>query len=166
MTITLRKISSLGLFLCAVVIATALYLEHEYMLATCPLCILQRIVFITMGGIFLLGIIFRMPGKLGYVYSSILILLAAIGAAIATRQIWLQYFAPPQKVSCAASLERLMDLYPFLDALKIALSGAGECAIIDFTILGLSIAVWSLLLFVAMGLGMIGVIYLRKKRQI
>lgn len=146
----LRLISLIGLLICAAVLGAAEYLEHTYMLATCPLCILQRIVFLALGIVFLAGTILKINGRLGYLYLIVCSIFTLIGTAIATRQFWLQYFAPPQKLSCAASLSHLVDIYPFLEALKVALAGTGECAKVDFTIFTISIAGWSLFLFGSM----------------
>ncbi len=166
MQISLKKLSILGLLICMAVLAAAFYLEYQFMLATCPLCILQRMAFAALSVVFLLGIIFPLRGLLVYIYSSLIILFAFGGAALAARQIWLQYFAPPQDVTCAASLSHLINIYPFLEAIKIALAGSGECATIDYTVLGLSLAAWSFILFSGMALAAGGVIWLQKKRQI
>lgn len=164
--LSLRKLSLLGLIICAGILASAMYLEYEYMLATCPLCILQRVFYAALGVVFFIGSIIKFSGAWRYLYSSIIVLLSGMGTAIAIRQFWLQYFAPPQKVSCAASLEHLMEIYPILDALKIALQGSGECAKIDFTILTISIAGWSLIVFGIMFILSLYIMYLQKKRWI
>jgi len=161
---SITKISAVGLVACLAVLATAYYLEQQYMLASCPLCILQRVIFMAMAAVY--GCAGKLTGILRYIYSSSLIILSVLGMAIAGRQLWLQYFAPPQKLSCSASIQRLMELYPILDVLKIILTGSGECAAIDFTILGLSIAAWSFGLFSVIGAAMIYVFYLQKKRRI
>lgn len=163
---TLRNISIIGFSICALVLCTAYYLEYQYMLATCQLCVLQRIVFMALGVTFLFGIFIKFSGLMRYVYSSILFVFAMFGALIAGRQLWLQYFAPPTQVSCQASIERLFDLYPILEAFKIILKGSGECASIDFTILGLSIAAWSFLLFGLFAIGSVYLMWLQKNRRI
>lgn len=155
-----------GLVACICVLSTAYYLEQQYMLASCPLCILQRVIFMAMAVVFAYGCIGKLAGGMRYVYSSSLIIFSTLGMAIAGRQLWLQYFAPPQKLSCSASIQRLMELYPIFDVLKIILTGSGECAAIDFTILGLSIAAWSFGLFTLISAAMIYVLYLQKKRRI
>src|SRR5262249_291441 len=147
MTITLRKLSMLGFLICVGVICGAVLLENEYMLSPCPMCMLQRIVFASLGVIFLVGSIFTFKSALRYVYSIFILLFSSIGFAIAARQFWLQYFAPPQKISCSAGLERLIQTYPFLDALKIALTGSSECSVIDYTFLTISLPGWSLFIF-------------------
>lgn len=163
---TLRNFSTLGLLICISAIAGAHYLEYEYMLAPCPMCMLQRCIFWMLGGVFLIGVVFKLKGKIGYLYSGIVILLSSAGLAIAMRQVWLQYFAPPQQSSCSASLERLIELYPILHALKLALSGSSECANIDFTFLNISVAGWSMILFASFIIVGLYIIFLQKKRRI
>jgi disulfide bond formation protein DsbB len=135
------------------------------MLAACPLCMLQRYMYAALALVFLGGSIFALPRAISFIYSSLILLFSITGASLAVRQVWLQYFAPPQKISCAASLERLIDMYPFLDALKMALNGSAECALIDFKIIGLSIAVWSLVMFSTICLTMLYVVFSRQKKR-
>lgn len=145
--LTLRKISFAGLVVCIGCLLGAVFIENQYMVSPCPLCMLQRIVFGMLAVFFLLGTIFKFRSPLNYIYSFIIFLLSSLGLAIAWRQFWLQYYAPKMRVSCSASLERLIDAYPFLDALKIALRGSSECATVDFTIIGISLAGWAVILF-------------------
>lgn len=163
---TLRNFSILGLLICISAIAGAHYLEYEYMLAPCPMCMLQRCIFWVLGALFLIGTVFKIKGALRYLYSTSVILFSILGLTIAMRQVWLQYFAPPQASSCSASLERLIELYPILDALKMALSGSSECATIDFTFLSISVAGWSMILFASFIIVGLYIIYLQKKRRI
>lgn len=163
---SLRILSILGLVICGSVLAAAIYVEQQYMLAACPLCVLQRMVYAALGVTFLFGIIFNFSGILRYVYLTTATIMASLGTAIAARQFWLQYFAPPQKTSCAASLEHLMSIYPILEVLKIALNGSAECANVDFTILTISIAGWSLFIFGSMLIVLLYLIYATKKRRI
>jgi len=164
--ITLRKISVVGFLICASAIIGAHYLEYQYMLSPCPMCMLQRCVFWVLGITFLFGAIFKLKSFLRYIYSISIILFSSLGFAIAARQVWLQYYAPPQQMSCSASLQRLIDLYPVLDALKMALSGSAECAAIDFSFLGISIAGWSLILFGSFITVGLYIVYLQKQRRI
>lgn len=158
----IRKLSIFGLVICIAALAAAYYLEYEYMLAVCPLCVLQRIVFYALAFVFLLGVLAKINKYWRYPYALLIMLFSSLGLLFAGRQLWLQYFAPPQEISCSASLQRLIQVHPILDALKIAIVGSGECAEIDFTILGLSLAGWSLLLFAVLFVS--GIVVLRKGR--
>jgi disulfide bond formation protein DsbB len=146
--INLRALSVLGCVICIAVLAAAIHIENEYMLAPCPLCMLQRIVFGMLGAVFLLGALLpKIANMIHKIYCALIILVAGTGLGIATRQFWLQYFAPPQKLSCSAGLGHLIEMYPIFDALKIALTGSADCATVDFTILTISFAGWSVILF-------------------
>lgn len=145
--LSLRKLSVIGFLVCAAALLSAVYIEEHYLIAPCPMCMLQRIVFVSLACVFVIGFICNFKTWLRYVYLFIILFLSSIGLAIATKQFWLQYFAPPQKISCSAGLERLIEAYPILDALKIALSGSAECATVDFTIFTISIAGWSVIMF-------------------
>ncbi len=147
MTITLRKISIVGFLICAFALVGAVYIEHNYLISPCPLCMLQRYAYGLLAFIFLLGSILNLKAIFRYIYYFFVLCAAGIGCALAAYQFRLQYFAAPQKVSCSASLERLIELHPFLDALKIALQGSPECSKVDMAILGISLAGWSTIMF-------------------
>lgn len=166
MNITLRKLSFVGFLICSSALIGAVILEQQYMLSPCPMCMLQRIAFACLGFTFLVGTVIHFKSALRYVYSLVILLFATIGFAIAAKQFWLQYFAPPQKISCSAGLERLIEAYPILDALKIALRGSAACSVIDFTIFTISISGWSVIMFGTFIVLTIYIIYLQKKRWI
>jgi disulfide bond formation protein DsbB len=50
----------------------------------------------------------------------------------------------------------MLETLPLAEAIREMLSGSGECAEIDWTLLGLSMPAWTLLLFI--GLGVTGVL--------
>jgi disulfide bond formation protein DsbB len=79
-------------------------------------------------------------------------LLAAGGAAIASRQVWLQHLPADQVPACGPDLFFMLENFPLAQTLKRLVSGTGECAKVDWTFLGLSIAEWSLACFVVLGL--------------
>ncbi len=166
MTITLRKLSILGFLICLSALAGAIFLEEQYLASPCPLCMLQRMVYVLLGITFVFGIIFRLQSILKYFYTGIIFLISLLGFSIAAYQFWLQYFAPPQRISCTASLQRLIETYPFLDALKMAFTNSPECARVDFTIFTISIAGWSVIFFGLFIIVTSYVIYMQKKRWI
>lgn len=163
---SLQGLSLLGLIICVLALTAALLIEQQYLLSPCPLCTLQRLVFIVLAATFSVGTIFKLKSFWRYVYSLVILILSATGFGIAAYQFWLQYFAPPQQMSCSASLRRLIEVHPMLDALKMAFHGSSECATIDFTILTISVAGWSLILFGAFIILTLYALYLQKKRRI
>ncbi|MBI3056742.1 MAG: disulfide bond formation protein B, partial [Betaproteobacteria bacterium] len=77
--------------------------------------------------------------------------IAAIGAGIATRHVWLQHLPKDQVPECGPGLEYMLNKFPLTQALEKVFRGSGECAEVGWTFLTLSIAEWSLAWFVLLG---------------
>lgn len=141
-----------GFLVCAGLLASGLYLQYVEQQEPCPLCILQRIVYIALMIVFLIAALHG-PGKIGaMVYSGVLFVTAGVGAAIATRHVWLQHLPKDQLPECGPGLEYMLKQFPLSRALDKILAGSGECAEVGWTFLGLSIAGWSLVWFVLLGI--------------
>jgi disulfide bond formation protein DsbB len=140
-----------GLLICGALFAFALYLQYYEYQNPCPLCILQRIAFIAMMAVFLAGAVHN-PRRTGAaVYSTLLVIIAAIGAGIATRHVWLQHLPKDRVPECGPGLEYMLNRFPLVQALEKVFRGSGECAEVGWTFLTLSIAEWSLAWFVLLG---------------
>jgi len=142
---------ALGFVVCAGLLGFALYLQYYDYQDPCPLCILQRIAFMALAAIFLVAALHG-PGRTGaIVYGGMLFLVAGIGAAIATRHVWLQNLPKDRIPECGPGLEYMLKKLPLTQALEKILKGSGECAEVGWKFLGLSIAGWSLVWFVLLG---------------
>lgn len=140
-----------GLLVCLGLLGFALYLQYFEGQEPCPLCILQRGAFLAMMAVFFAGAV-HSPKRIGAViYGALLVLFSGIGAAIAGRQVWLQSLPPERVPECGPGLDYLLSRFPLRQALEKALRGSGECAEVGWTFLGLSIAGWSLVWFVLLG---------------
>jgi len=140
-----------GFVICFALIAFAYYLQYVKYQEPCPLCILQRVAFFGLGVVFLVAALHG-PGRAGSaVYSSVLFIVAGIGAAIATRHVWLQQLPKDRVPECGPGLEYMLKKFPLGQALEKVLAGSGECAESGWNFLGLSIAGWSLVWFVLLG---------------
>lgn len=138
---------------CLAVLGFALYLEHVQGLLPCPLCIVQRVVWLVIALVALLGLLHG-PGPSGLrIYSALLVLLAASGAAVAGRQVHLQLMPAHQVPECGPDLSYMLDVFPWQEALMMILRGSGECAEVQWRFLGLSIPAWSLVLFSLLAIG-------------
>ncbi|WP_426415658.1 disulfide bond formation protein B [Aestuariirhabdus sp. LZHN29] len=132
---------------CASLIGTALVMEHIMGLEPCPLCIMQRIVVIGLGVLFLLATLHN-PGATGYRRYSLLCLITSIGGmALAIRQLWLQSLPPEEVPACAPPLDYMLESFPLIEVLEFMLSGTGDCAEVQWVFLGLSIPGWTLVAF-------------------
>ena len=122
-----------------IAMASAYYLQLVVGLTVCPLCLTQRLFFITAGVIALIAAVHN-PGRLGrQIYAALGLLVTAGGMAFAGRHIWLQYLPPEEVPACGPSLEYMLETLPFADTFKILLLGDGNCAETLWTMLGLSI---------------------------
>jgi len=142
---------ALGFLVCAGLLGFALYLQYYDYQDPCPLCIVQRIAFMALAAIFLVAALHG-PGRTGaIVYGGMLFLVAGIGAAVATRHVWLQNLPKDRIPECGPGLEYMLRKFPLTQALEKILTGSGECAEVGWRFLGLSIAGWSLAWFVLLG---------------
>lgn len=71
---------------------------------------------------------------------------AGFGAFVAARQTWLQWY-PPEVATCGRDFYGMIEDFPLNRAIPMIFKGGGDCAAIDWTFLGGSIANWSLLSF-------------------
>ena len=142
-----RAFYSLLAAVCIGLLGFGYYLQYFAGQEPCPLCIFQRLAYVGIAGIGLVGAIHAPtgPGRLGY--SGTVLLAALIGTGIAGRQVWLQHLPPDQVPECGPGLDYMLDVFPLSDALRMVLSGSGECAAVTWTFLSLSIAEWSLICF-------------------
>lgn len=143
------RVLYLALFLVAAgLLSFGLYLQHGVGLEPCPMCIMQRYAFALAALIALIAALHG-PGQRGVRAYAVLIGIAAlVGGGIAARQSWMQ-LNPPLIPECGPGLEFMLDSFPLAQALPMIFRGAGDCTVIEWTFLGLSIANWSLLSFSA-----------------
>jgi disulfide bond formation protein DsbB len=124
-----------------------LYLQGQLGLEPCPMCILQRYAFIALGLAALAGAI---HGRAVRVYGGLVLLFSILGAGVAIRHSYVQHF-PPKGQSCGTDLMFMLDAFPLTQALPKIFAGTGDCALVTWKFLGLSIPEWSLVWFVIFG---------------
>lgn len=134
---------------CAVLIGMALYFEHVMGMEPCPLCIFQRVAVMALGGVALLAALHNPAALLGRrIYSGLMLLSAAAGAVVAGRHVWLQHLPKDQVPECGPGLSYIMDVLPLSQVLGFVFKGSGECALVDWRLLGLSMPEWTLIAFI------------------
>ena len=139
----------LGFVLCAALMGWAFWLQYGMGLEPCPLCMFQRVAVSAIGIVFLLALIHN-PLRFGAaVYAGLILLFAAGGVAFASRQVWLQSLPKDQVPACGMGISYMMDTMPFLDVITKVFAGSGECADKAWVFLGLSIAGWTFVFFIA-----------------
>jgi protein dithiol:quinone oxidoreductase len=152
----------IGFIVSFAIVAYGLYIQQQYHLEPCPLCIFQRMAFLVMGTLFLLSALHN-PAKLGRkIYGGLHLIAAAVGIGIAVRHVWIQ--ANPEKVfaECGAGFDYIFETFPLKKALDLVFKGTGECSSIEWTMFGLTIPQLSLIAFIALAIYAIWLAFLKK----
>lgn len=147
-----RSGAALGAAACVLLLAFGYYLQYVQGLEPCPLCLVQRGFFYAVMIVLALAALHGPKRKAAVFYSSLVFLLALGGAATAGRQVWLQSLPPDKVPQCGPDLYFMLQNFPLSRTLEKLFTGTGECAVVDWSFLGLSIAGWSLAWFVALAL--------------
>ena len=154
-----RKFFIVIFTICIGLLIFGLYLEHVHGLEACPLCIFQRIAYTVIIFIALIGAIHNPRNLLQNIYKLLMVISSITGAAIAGRQIWLQHLPPELVPECGPGLDYMFNVFPFREALKMIFTGSGECAEVKWRFISLSIAEWSLIMFIGIFIATILSIY-------
>jgi len=143
-----RQISAFIAAACFGLIGFGLVLQHQVGLEPCPMCILQRYAFVSIGLVALIAALHG-PVRVGVrVYGVLVGALAIAGGSVSVRQSMLQRFPKPElAANCGADLDFLLGNFPLAQALPRIFSGTGDCTKVEWSLLGLSIAEWAFVWF-------------------
>jgi disulfide bond formation protein DsbB len=149
-----RRIGNLlGFLVCAGMLAFGYYLQFAVGLAPCPLCILQRLLLLATGVVFLAAAVHQPARRVGAgFYAGVISLCAATGAAISARHVWIQHLPEDQRPTCGPALDYMLSTFGPFGSLSRILRGSGECGTVDWTLLSFSIPEWTLAAFVALSI--------------
>ena len=157
-----RRVLALVCAACVAMLAFGLYLQHVVGLEPCPMCIVQRYALVLVA--IVAGITaFATRKSLRVTGSGLMAVLSGLGAFVAARQSFLQWY-PPEIASCGRDLYGMIETFPLKRAIPMIFKGSGDCTKIDWTFLGLSIANWSFVCFVAIAVLAIALLVRRLKK--
>ena len=137
----------LGFLGCMSLLGVGAVLQYLVKLEPCPLCISQRLAILATGIVFLIAALHNPKQKGTTIYSILGAVMALFGASISTRHVWLQHLPPDEVPECGPGLSYMLENFPILETVKFMLSGTGDCAKVEWTLLGFSIPEWTLLAF-------------------
>jgi protein dithiol:quinone oxidoreductase len=147
MSRTMRLRLALGTLACALLLGYAYYLQYFQGLEPCPLCQVQRAFYYLTGFAFLAA---ALHARFVPAYMSLAALFALGGAGVAARHVWLQHLPADQVPQCGPDLAFMLKNLPLSRTLEKLFTGTGQCAVVDWSFLGLSIAEWSLACFLGL----------------
>jgi len=146
---TYRLIQALLILITLLVLFASLYFQLYLGLQPCPLCLMQRIcVFL------LLGLMSLSLGTLrkAHLVSFMQIVFSCAGLFFSLRQLWLQSLPAGQVPACMPGLDILVHYFPWQTVAKALFWGAGDCAEVTWSMLGISMAGWSAMYFLFMAI--------------
>ena len=126
-------------------LAIALFMEHILGLAPCPLCMMQRLWMLAAGFMALLALAHNPAWG---IYPLLSFVCAVVGGGFSIRQLYLQSLPPELHPACGPDLSYMLDTFPLADVLVAMTSGTGDCAVVSWSLLGISIPGWTLLGFI------------------
>ena len=141
------RLFALALGVCVVAVAGALVSQHVFDMQPCPWCILQRMLFVAIGLVAAIGLLWRTrPAAIGCAIG--MDLLAAGGVAAA---LW-QHFVASSSTSCNLTLADRIVAGSRLDALwPDVFAPRASCADAAATLAGVPYEFWSLAAYAMLG---------------
>ncbi len=144
---SIRPAMLVGLLITLAMIGVALFFQYYMQLIPCPLCIVQRVIVMTLAGVFFLALL-QDPKTWGRrIYGLLLALVNIAGIIVAGRHTWLQHLPKDKIPECGPGLEFWMNNLSTNEVIQKVFQGSGECAEVVWSFLSLSIPEWSLIAF-------------------
>ncbi|HWH84605.1 MAG TPA: disulfide bond formation protein B [Burkholderiaceae bacterium] len=136
---------------CVAAVGAALVSQYKFDMQPCPWCVLQRVIFLAVAAVCVIGLIWRSAS--GRVAAGALALLLALGGLAAA--LW-QHFQAAASASCNLTLaDRIVSGWLGLDALwPDVFSARASCAEAQVSLLGVPYDFWSAALFVLVALAL------------
>lgn len=132
-------------------VAFALILQFQDLAPPCPLCIFQRLGVIACGLLALLAAFWPPRGR-AIVWPALLSLAALIGAGVSIRHIQIQTAAASGagSDSCGPGLNYMLQMDSVPNVIAAVLTGHGDCTVIDWQFMGITLPMLALAGFVLM----------------
>ncbi|EGV34961.1 disulfide bond formation protein B [Neisseria weaveri] len=128
--------------------ATASSFASQYLLGMnpCVLCILQRLMVMSVGIAALVVLMLAGSIKKRLLGVALISVPAVYGIGVAVYQLWLQSLPPGAAPACGAPWTFRLRDWPLFEIWEPVVRGFGDCAVADY-FLGVPLPVWSVLYF-------------------
>ncbi|MFT3955961.1 MAG: disulfide bond formation protein B [Piscinibacter sp.] len=141
MKLTTRSVLVGLALLCIAAVGAALFTQYMWEMQPCPWCILQRVIFLLIALLLLLGAF--LPGRFAFVGLAVLAAMSGIAAAL------YQHFVAAKSTSCNLTLaDKIVSGIGLDKLLPPVFEVRASCADAAVDLLGLPYEFWSLGLFV------------------
>ncbi len=146
-----RLLNVLGAAACFAMLGYAYYAQYVEHLEPCPLCMFQRVTIFALGVVFVAAAAHDARRWGRYVYAALIAVAALATVGIAARHLYIQSLPPGSVPSCGAPLDVLVHMFPITTVIAKVLRGGGECALVNWTFLGLAMPAWVLISAAVLG---------------
>ena len=136
---------------CFATVALALVIQTKYNLEPCPLCITQRMFFMGLGVLFLIGAFIKPASLLQKIFTFLQVATALGGAGWAIRHWYLQAHKGEIIADCGVGYDYMWENFPLKKMFTLIFKGTGDCAAIDWTLLSLTLPQLALITFLGFG---------------
>lgn len=137
----------LGLVPLASLAFAKFYLEDIQLLEPCPYCMLQRGIMVLFTAVFWLSALFVGQGSRFFSLISMILTFAVglLGLFISGKHILLQLNPSDDSLGCTQTTLAITEVFDYQIVKDILLRG-GDCSVVDWTFLNLSIPMWTAIL--------------------
>lgn len=143
-----QRLYCLSLGCCCLLIIIVVYFLLTG-LKPCPMCVLQQLGLLCLTVISLIACCHK-PKVIGVrIYSLLLGIIGLLSALVALKQIWMQWHQQEYIGSCQIKLDSIAHNVPMLNFLQTKFSGMPDCTNVDWAFLGISMAGYSFIFFIA-----------------
>ena len=143
-------------------VTAVFYFENRLNLEPCYLCMIQRAFIVSIGIICALAALHN-PARTGQrIYAVMSIILAIIGIYFSGKQLWLQSLPENQVPSCGIPVDYLFENFSVMETITMLLQGDGNCAEVQWRLMGLSMPGWVMIGFI--GFMLVGIMQLLRKK--
>ncbi|APS84161.1 disulfide bond formation protein DsbB [Piscirickettsia salmonis] len=147
----------------AAILAYSLYLQYIVGQAPCTLCLLQRFALIATLVVLIILALKPWQGLGLRILQACALLCTLTGAGLAGRQIWLQHAPEGISMQCLPNLSYMLQHYPLLKTIEMALHGSSDCALVTSTLFNISLATWSGLFFSLLSCALFISLFIKRK---
>lgn len=144
-----RTCLAAGFLACVAMELSAIYFQFVLMLEPCPLCITQRLIVFCLATVFATGALHNPQGAGLRVYFGLAALIAMIGAAVAVYHFAIQLLPHEESAGCGPGASYILENFSLGDALRMFLTGTGDCTQVVWSLFGLSMPFWVATAFLA-----------------
>jgi protein dithiol:quinone oxidoreductase len=137
----------IGFITCFAIVMLALVIQTRNNLEPCPLCITQRIIFMSLGVLFLMAAFIPPQHIFKKIFTLLQVLTAMGGIGVAIRHWYLQAHHDEMIADCGVGFNYMFENFPLQKAFKLLFRGTGDCATIDWTFFGLTLPQLALISF-------------------